>query len=205
MVENKALSAFLGLSKKLKMILAAVAVLGLVAVVICLVGIGHNGGVTTVSEASLREIIDINELSTVEYDYNAIATKYDDEQTKPLYHVAYKGKVTAGIDFSKIKVDIDKTNKHIIITIPDAEVHHFTVDVSEMDYIFVKDKYETEDISKEAYSLCLADLEESLKEQDNLLSFAKENAQSTIEALLGPWLDSLKEEYKIVYSEEEPK
>lgn len=205
MEKSNILSAFMGLSKIAKAIACIAILLVIAIIVIGIFGLGKGNGLTTVSESSLREVIEINELSTVEYTYNAIATKYNDDRTKALYHVAYEGKVKAGIDFTKTEIDIEKKEKRIRITLPEAEIQGVSIDMAKLDFIFLKDKYETETISKEAYELCLSDLEASAKEQDNLLTVAKENAVSCIEALLDPWLESMGSDYMIEFIGEENK
>ena len=49
--------------------------------------------------------------------------------------------VTAGIDFSKIMIDIDEDTKIITITLPESEIQNTTVDFGSMDYIFENKKY----------------------------------------------------------------
>jgi hypothetical protein len=92
---------------------------------------------TTNSKSSLQKVIEINELSTVDYTYNATATKYDDDNDA-MYYVAYEGTVTAGIDFNEIGIDVLKEEKKVIITIPAVEIHSTKVDMGTMEYIFTK-------------------------------------------------------------------
>ena len=66
-----------------------------------------------------------------------------------------------------------------------------------MDFIFTKDKYETETVSQEAFKICLADLEDRIKYDATIFSSAKDNAKSTIKALFQPWIDSLDPAYKV--------
>ena len=48
----------------------------------------RNGGtVTTVSKAALEKVIEINDLSTLEYNYNAITKVYDKDNEKIKYYV----------------------------------------------------------------------------------------------------------------------
>ena len=49
--------------------------------------------------------------------------------------------VTAGIDFSKIMIDIDEDTKIITITLPESEIQNTMVDFGSMDYIFENKKY----------------------------------------------------------------
>ena len=98
--------------------------------------IGEEGTVTTISKASLEKVFEISELSTVDYSYNAVARAYEEDGATPKYYVAYEGTVTAGIDFSKIVIDIDEDTKIITITLPESEIQNTTVDFGSMDYIF---------------------------------------------------------------------
>ena len=48
-----------------------------------------EGEVTTISQSSIEKILDISELSTLEYTYNAVAAGYDEDGKTLLYNVAY--------------------------------------------------------------------------------------------------------------------
>lgn len=156
----------------------------------------NNRQLTTISKSSLQELIEINELSTVDYTYNAIATKYD-ENNDPMYYVAYEGTVTAGIDFNEIGIEVIEEEKTIKITVPDVEIHSTKVEMGTMDYIFTKNKYETEDISQEAYKLCKNDLKTRIEKENIIYKVAKENAISSVKALFKPWIDTIDDEYTI--------
>lgn len=175
-------------------------VLGIIIIVILLNILFpyQSGGVITVSNSTLREILEINELSTVEYTYNAVATKYAKDGKEKKYHVAYNGTILAGINFNEIKFDVDKEKKKINITIPEIEIQEIKVDMGTMEYIFEKSKYETEGISEEAYKLCKEDLEKRITKDSVLYKTAKINAITSIEALFKPWIENMDEQYEIV-------
>ncbi len=82
-----------------------------------------EGEVTTISQSSIeKKILDISELSTLEYTYNAVAAGYDEDGKTLLYHVAYEGTVSAGIDFDKLKVKVNPDKKEIRITVPEPKI-----------------------------------------------------------------------------------
>ena len=54
----------------------------------------------TISETTLREVLDISQMSTVGYTYNSIVNVTEDEELK--YSISYQGQIKAGIDFSQI-------------------------------------------------------------------------------------------------------
>lgn len=187
-----------GLKTSTKIIVALAIVIVLI-VAGCLISItGEEGKLTTISESSLQKIIEINELSTVDYTYNATVSKTKTDSTEIMYHVAYEGTVTAGIDFHEISFDLDEEQKIITITIPEVEIHNISVNMGTMDYIFTKDKYETETISQEAYKLCKADLKKRIEDEELLKKTAKENAVSSVEALFKPWIETVDKEYQVV-------
>jgi hypothetical protein len=156
---------------------------------------GHE--VTTVSKSSLEKVLDISELSTLDYTYNAIANVYDEDNTTVKYYVAYKGTVRAGIDFDKIEVSEPDENKKILITIPDVEIQDTTVDMGSLDYIFTKSEYNKETVSQEAYQCCQEDLAQRAEETEELKQMAKDNAITSVQALIQPWLDQLEEGYTV--------
>lgn len=159
--------------------------------------IGEEGTVTTISKASLEKVFEISELSTVDYSYNAVARAYEEDGATPKYYVAYEGTVTAGIDFSKIVIDIDEDTKIITITLPESEIQNTTVDFGSMDYIFENKKYETETVSQEAYELCKTDLARRAAKENDRMTLAKENAVTAVEALVDPWVQQIDGEYKV--------
>lgn len=181
-------------TKWLALALVGVLVLGLV------IGIASipNGErqLTTISEASLKEILKINELSTVEYTYNAVATKRNDKD-KVMYYVAYEGVIEAGIDFEQVTISIDDDKKIVTVTVPAAQVFDTKVKLESMDFIFTKSKYETETVSQEAYKLCKNDLKNRANEFDLILETAQENAVSSVRALFEPWIKTIDQEFKV--------
>ena len=157
----------------------------------------NTGSITTISQSSLEKVIEINDLSTLDYTYNAITTVYNEKNTKPKYHVAYKGVVTAGIDITKVKIETDEKAKKIVITLPDATIQDVRIDMGTLDFIFEDKDYETETVSQEAYKASLADLERKASEEDDLLSMAKDNAVAAMKALIYPWIEQIDAEYEV--------
>lgn len=193
-----ALAFVAGLSKKVKAIgtMVIVLVIGIGAFV--LVSQNKEGQLTTISESSLQKVIEIDELSTVDYTYNAIATKYAENNSgKAKYHVAYEGTVTAGIDFKEISINVNEEEKLVVITIPKVEIHDISVNMGTMEYIFVKDRFETETVSQEAYKLCQDDLKKRIEEEEMLYKVARENAILSVEALFKPWIENIDNDYKV--------
>ena len=178
---------------------------GGIIIIILIIGFmkAHNENKLTITtKSSLEKIMEINKLSTIEYTYNAIVTKYKNDEVKEYnveYYVAYNGKVTAGIDFNEINIDVDYKEKKIYVTLPNVEIHETNVDMGTLDYIHEKNVPEKDSISQEAYKLCKYDLRERAQNETELLSNAEENAKSAIEALLKPWVESVDKEFQIEF------
>lgn len=199
--KNKIKESIKNLSIQTKVIIVLIfAVIILGSIILITINSGASKHRIT-AKSSLEKIIEINELSTIDYTYNAIATKYKDnkkDKDNIEYYVAYEGIVTAGIDFNEISIDVNEKDKIINITLPEVEIHTIRVNMGTMDYIYVKKQKEKDSISQEAYKLCKSDLKERLEKEENLYLNAKENAISAVEGLLKPWIDSLGGTYKVV-------
>lgn len=198
-----------GLWKKLaerayrKVIFWGVVILVLVIVILAIYVIQvkrneeHGGVVTTISKSTLEKVCEISELSTANYAYNAIATAYAEDGESVRYRVAYEGTVTAGIDFTKLDINVDDENKKILIKVPEVEIQTTSVEAGKMEFIFTDESYNTETVTQEAYEICKADLEKRAREESDLLAFAKENAIATVEALVSPWVTQVDDSYEI--------
>ena len=67
---------------------------------------------------TLEKIIKVSELSTFTAVYNGIAQVMNEEKIDEIdYYVSYEAKVNAGIDFDKITIAIDDTEKTINISL----------------------------------------------------------------------------------------
>ena len=197
MGKPKILSFIKGMKKSTKFIVLGGMAVVCVIVLIAIIVPNRGGQMTTISEASLEKVIEINELATVDYTYNAIATAYAENNETIKYNVAYEGVVNAGIDFKKIDIQLNEEEKVIKITLPPVEIQDIRVDSGTLDYIFIKDKYETETISEEALRICKADLEKRVSEEELLKITAKENAVESIKALFAPWIEVMDADYTV--------
>lgn len=164
--------------------------------------VGTEGKVTTLTEINLKDIFEISELSTASYTYNAIASIYAEDEASAKYHVAYNGTVVAGIDFSEIKIATDDVEKKVTIDLPACKIIETSVDYGSMEYIFIDKKAENETVSQEAYHACQKDLEKRAAADSHLLTMAKQNTESVVEALLSPWAKA-HSGYEIVIQQEE--
>lgn len=152
-----------------------------------------------ITETTLKEIIDVSELSTFEAVYNGVARIPDSADANVIdYYVAYEATVKAGIDFNKIGIKLDKVTKIITVTLPEVKINDINVNIGSLDYIFNDKNANTSTISGEAYKLCIADAEEKSKAEAEIYSIAEENAHNIIEALVLPFVSQLDEEYELI-------
>lgn len=182
--------------KSTRLILLLMAILLLIIIVVLAIP-SKDSEFTTISKSSLEKIVDIEDLQTLDYTYNAVAKIKTDNGKDYKYYVAYEGKVVAGVNFSEIDIIVYEEQKKVTVTLPEATIQSYEVNAGTMDYIFVKDKYETETVSAEAYNKCLEDLKIRVESEDTMLKLAKDNAISTIKALVEPWIAQIDNEYII--------
>ncbi len=195
------------LSPKHIKLLAVAAIVIIVAAMILSAVFSSQGGQTTVTEASLKEVIKIENLSTVEYIYNSIVEVKDEESKKEetLYYVSYEGVVKAGFDFDELRFETDKKNNKYIVIIPEIKINSADVKYDSMDFIFMKSKDNKEGVANEAYDKCKADLLTKAEKNPAVKTTARENAESTIEAMLMPFEKDLKNgyEFEIQFAEDQ--
>lgn len=76
-----------------------------------------------------------SDLTTAEMVYHGLITYSDGEipfLTRKQFSMIYSAKVRAGVDFSKIKVDVTKDK--VVIEIPDAEIQSIDVDSDSIEF-----------------------------------------------------------------------
>lgn len=186
----------------IKIVLTAV-----IAIAICIVGllikkyffsgtvveeniIGKEGKVTTITESTLEKVIKKNQLYTAEYPYNGYATICD-EDGNVKYYVAYEGTVKAGIDVTGITVSMDENTNTIIVRLPKVQIEEPVVNAGTMEYIFKKEKYNTETVAQEAYRYAEQDLADKIRKDSDLEACATEAAKAAERALIEPWISQI--------------
>ena len=152
-----------------------------------------------ISVASLERIVNISSLSTFEAAYNGIAEIKDDKNAEKVkYYVAYKANIKAGIEFDKIEFSIDNSDNTINARIPDVSLTEINVDIGSLEFMFVKDKYNSSTVTEEAYRACEADVEQESNQNNTIFELARLNAINAVTSLLKPIIAQLDEPYTIV-------
>lgn len=160
----------------------------------------------TVDTASyLKSIILKSDLSTRSAVYNGIAEVHNPESPDKIdYYVSYKANVKTGINFEKLKVEVEDTDvvKTVYITLPPAYITGVEVDAGSLDYIFVNKKANNPDTLQTAYAACEADVRAEVAEDAQLLELAQTNAEEVVRALTEPLFMQHGSEYNLVVNHE---
>lgn len=184
---KKLLECIEKLSKSTKRLIFS-AILAIVLAVVLLIVFSGKSDPKISIETSLKEIITSSQLRTAEYTYNSIVEVKDGDKTK--YYVSYKGTVSAGFDFENVEIVQEETKIYIVV--PEIKILEVLVD-PDLDYIFVKKKYDTETTYAEATEACKADLRAKAEVNETLKKTAEESAMDTLLALVKPFESQLEE------------
>ncbi len=151
-----------------------------------------------ITEAMLEEVINVSELSTFEAVYNGVAKVYNKQKPVNIdYYVSYCSKIKAGIDFEQVGISVDNEAKKITATLPEVTITDVTVDITTLDYIFQNAAANDASVSEEAYKACIEDATAESRRQKDIYSFAQQNAENVIKALINPFVSQLDEEYTL--------
>lgn len=143
-------------------------------------------------KTSLEKVIDRNDLNTIEYPVNRAITVWDKDGKRKKYYVSYEATVKAGIDMSKVTVEVIEPKKEnekpkIVVTLPEAKYDNPTIDPNSYDFLFIKQKYETETVLEEAVRACEKDLRSYIEQEVSQKEIARENAVRYMKAFLLPF------------------
>ena len=149
-----------------------------------------------ITETTLKQIINVSELSTFTAVYNGIAevaSEKDPEQVA--YYVSYDARVDAGIDFEDVDIAVDHEAKAVTITLPEVTITQANVDIASLDFIFYDPAANTATITQEAFRACEADVETECAQQADIYELAEQNAENVLRALVSPILEQLDGDY----------
>ena len=189
---------------KIKLIITAIIIAIIAAVIIVIANRPKEEPAAppppeVITETTLKNIIDVSELSTFEAVYNGVARIADEADANVIdYYVSYEATVKAGIDFDAINIDLNKQTKVITITLPKVKINDTNVDISSLDYIFVDKAANTSTVSGQAYKKCIEDAESKSMTEEEIYNIAEENARNIIKALVLPFISQLDEGYSLV-------
>ncbi len=160
---------------------------------------------TIYTASYLKSIILKSDLSTRSAVYNGIAEVHNPKSPDKIdYYVSYKANVKTGINFEKLKVEVEDTDvvKTVYITLPPAYITGVEVDAGSLDYIFVNKKANNPDALQTAYAACEADVRAEVAEDAQLLELAQTNAEEVVRALTEPLFMQYGSKYNLVVNHE---
>ena len=147
---------------------------------------------------TLMKIVNVSELSTSTSIYNGVAKVMNEKKMNKVdYYVSYQAKVSAGIDFDKVRIIVDNDAKQIDIELPTARVTNIDVDIASMDFIFNNQKENKSTVTEKAFKACEDDVATESATQTAILELAQQNAVNVVTALVKPFVEQLDEEYTL--------
>lgn len=191
-------------SSILSKIIAMSAIILVAGVVILLVNGSKEGNIKSNAKISLDKIVEKSDLETANITYNVIAKKCKNEEECDLksnniadfkYVVSCKGTITAGIDFSKIKIEQIDKEKKLIITMPEATLKGEPT-IGSTKFLNGTDISANE--LPEARKLCQETVKEKSEKDNKLLPAAKEQARVVLEEFYTQWIKAYDSDYKVV-------
>lgn len=190
------------LFKKRKFIVGLIAIFVLLAVagfvIIPKVTEKQENNREVLTTTTLKEIINVSELSTFTATYNGVAQVMNKEKPDQIdYYVSYEATVMAGIDFDKVIPEIRDEEKVIRIPMPPVYITNVDVDIDSLDYIFLNSKANAVSVSQEAYKACVADAQNESEQQEAILDLATQNAKNSLTALTRPIIEQLYADYTL--------
>lgn len=164
---------------------------------------------TISSDIIFAELIRVNEMITTKYPYKSIGVFSDTKEfygieipfTSKKFILSFSGTINAGIELSKIKVDLDKDKKTLTISLPQAKI--LSNDFShEGISIYDEETALFNPIKIEDYKeFAIAQEDKIVKEaiDSGLLDITKDNAKENIKNMLKLIDETLVSEYSISF------
>ena len=119
--------------------------------------------------------------------------------TETSYVATYDGVVTAGLDFTKIRVELDSEAKTVTVRMPGAEIQN--VDIDPNSFVLYSEKNGIGNpLSVSEYNGSLVELENKARtraEERGLIEQADENAKRIVRSLIGGLLDL--SQYRLIW------
>lgn len=158
----------------------------------------NKATVRVISSTILEKMINMSELSSYQAVYNGIAEVHNEKKPEKIdYYVSYEARIKAGIDFAKVKIDVDHRQNRITLTLPEVGITSVDVDIETMDYIFRKAKADTATVSTEAYKKCVEDATVECNGNHAIIDVAEENVRNVLAALVQPFIGQFGAEYQL--------
>ncbi|WP_165248990.1 DUF4230 domain-containing protein [Adlercreutzia sp. ZJ141] len=147
------------------------------------------------SETTLKEAVNVEDLTVIKYTYKGIAEKESEFLWLETvdYRVKYEAQVPVSYDMSAIGFSTDEDNKTVTAYLPDAEIGTPVLDETKLGYLPENPDANIGDV----LALCKEDATNEINQKaDAIRKEALKSLQSTVEALTMPLLN---EEYQLEF------
>lgn len=182
----------------LVLLLAVIIFLGVIFVIP-----SRDGDIQLKVKSTLEKVVEKSNLETININYNVIAKKCKDEDKCNLksnnikdfeYVASCKGIITAGIDFSDVKITVDYEKKKVIITLPAAKIID-EPNITSIKFLNGSDLPANE--FPNARKLCQETTLEKSREDEKLLPAAKEQAIVVLGQFYKQWIKAFDDSYQV--------
>lgn len=166
--------------------------------------IGAEGEVETETKISVTDILEIEQLSTLNYQYSGVCPMIG-ENHKVVYYIAFDGTVTYGIDMSQMKPPaVDDNTKTITLILPQLTIiGEPSVDAGSLEFIFLDPSADTVSTANAAQHNCELYLADHILHDDKLWQNAKDNTYAEFMAMNKPLIDMFFPDYQLVVAWDE--
>ncbi|MBQ2407905.1 MAG: DUF4230 domain-containing protein [Bacilli bacterium] len=186
--------------KPIKLLIGIIFIV-IIAVVVILILTSKEGKETVNLNATLEKIVEQNKLETVTFTYNVVGkeckesgcNKHSNNIDDYKYVVSCKGTVTSGIDFKKVKINLDEENKKLVVEIPEANI--LETNISSTNFLN-GDKLPADEIVS-ARALCKKEILQKSAADMELKKAAKEQVKIILSVYYEKWAKSLGDGYKV--------
>lgn len=179
---------------------------GLIVIIIVLVLIlvipNKKGKIKTTLKSSIDKVVEKSDLETANITYNIIAKKCkkdgcdtsSNDTSLFEYVLSCDASITAGIDFSKVDIDIE--GKKVIVKLPDATLVG-EPNIGSVKALNGKEIKATE--YADARKFCQEEVKERALNDNKLLPAAKEQSKTVLEDFYKSWINIYDSSYKIEF------
>lgn len=180
----------------------------LIIIIVILVGVililtNKESQIEIKVKSTLEKVVEKSDLETVNIIYNVIAKKCKDETKCDKssnniddfeYVVSCKGTITAGIDFKKVKVDVNKKDKKLIVEMPEATIKG-EPNIGSIKFLN-GDEVPASELPN-ARKLCQETTIEKSEADGKLIPAAKEQARLVLEEFYKQWIKAYDSSYVV--------
>ena len=175
----------------------------LVLLIIIFIVSSKEGQIEMKVKSSLEKVVERSDLETVTITYNVIAKQCKDEESCDKtsndinnfqYVVSCKGSIVAGIDFQKIKIDVDRKKKKVIVKVPEATIIE-EPNVNSINFLNGKEIPASE--LPNARNLCQATIKEKSSVDEKLIPATKEQSVIVLKEFYDQWIKSYDSSYSV--------